>query len=840
MASQRRRPGPADDDNERFLHEAKQQVARHAWKMKLAKDELGAPGKTRQEVTKNVLKCATDMLLELRTGLLTPRNYYALYNDVTMQLFEFESFVEEVHAAGTPLEELYSLVQACSGNVVPRLYLLITTGAVYIKSKEIAANQILKDLVEMAKGVQHPMRGLFLRYYLSHVTKDKLPDIGTDYETVGGTIEDAIDFVLQNFVEMNKLWVRMQHQRKREKSQAKRETERQALKSVVGTNLMRLAKMNGLDVEMYQTTVLPRLLEQITNCKDKIAQEYLMDCMVQVFPDSFHLATLEDFLQTCTQLKPEVDVADIIKNLMRRLSRDGDSTSRIPSDINAFQIFTDFVHRIITEKSSMNLTTILGLQLALEQFALKNYPGRLDYVDNVLSFCAQFLEKAVGGRDRVDAASSALVLELLSKPLDTLALDVLDPQLAHYTPLTEFLLWEDRKAVAIALLERVLATYDPVAATAAAVAAAAAAAEAGEDGAGMSGGVVLDSDVTVGRLLTFIKPLVQDEPGTPTDEQTRDEFADEQRMVARLVHLFHGDSTDALFRIYLEARRHFGHGGTRRIQYTLVPLVFRALQLTHRVHDLEEAGETVASPTRKVFQFIHEIVTALASKLPEVSLQLFLQSAIAADRNGPAFKPICYEFVPQAFILYEDMADSKKQLRAITAIIGAIEQIENLEEEGYDGLIKHATKWSAKLLKKPDQCRMVALCAHLFWSSKREKSVHDAKRVLECLQRALRIADRCVHSPTLFVEMLNRYLYFFEAGCEPVTVRFVSGLLALTNEHMSEPGDGASDLGGESAITPELRRFYANTLQHIESKRGDDASPFAGNDKFWNGFSVDG
>jgi vacuolar protein sorting-associated protein 35 len=646
MASKRRTRGaanPADDDNERFLHEAKQQVARHAWKMKLAKDELGTPGTTRQEVTKNVMKCATDMLMEMRTGLLTPRNYYALYNDVTMQLFEFESFVSDVHEAGTPLEELYSLVQACSGNIVPRLYLLITTGAVYIKSKEITANQILKDLVEMTKGVQHPMRGLFLRYYLSHMTKDKLPDIGTEYESEGGNIEDAIDFVLQNFVEMNKLWVRMQHQRKREKSQAKRETERQALKSVVGTNLMRLAKMNGLDVTMYQTTVLPRLLEQITNCKDKIAQEYLMDCLVQVFPDSFHLATLEDFLQTCTQLKPEVDVANIIKNLMRRLSRDGDGAAAIPSTVNAFQIFTDFVHRVIMEKSSMALPTIIGLQLALEQFALKNYPGRLDYVDNVLSFCAQFMEKAVGSRDRLDSESSALVLELLSKPLETLALNVLHPDLAHYTPLTEFLLWDDRKVVALALLERVLATYDGT------LVEEVSSADAGDD-SGVITNVLLNTDVTVGKLLTFLRPLIKDESDTPTDEQTRGDFVNEQRLVARLVHLFHTESTDDMFRIYLEARRHFGHGGTRRIQFTLVPLVFRALELTHRVRQLEVEGGSLKTPARKVFQFIHEIVTALASKFPEVSLRLFLQSAIAADRNGASFKPICYEFVSQAFI----------------------------------------------------------------------------------------------------------------------------------------------------------------------------------------------
>jgi hypothetical protein len=28
----------------------------------------------------------------------------------------------------------------------------------------------------------------------------------------GGTVQDAIDFIMSNFSEMNKLWVRMQHQ----------------------------------------------------------------------------------------------------------------------------------------------------------------------------------------------------------------------------------------------------------------------------------------------------------------------------------------------------------------------------------------------------------------------------------------------------------------------------------------------------------------------------------------------------------------------------------------------------------------------------------------------------
>jgi len=41
--------------------------------------------------------------------------------------------------------------------------------------------------------------------------KDKLPDIGSPYEGEGGDVNDAIDFILQNLSEMNRLWVRMQH-----------------------------------------------------------------------------------------------------------------------------------------------------------------------------------------------------------------------------------------------------------------------------------------------------------------------------------------------------------------------------------------------------------------------------------------------------------------------------------------------------------------------------------------------------------------------------------------------------------------------------------------------------
>lgn len=53
------------------------------------------------------------------------------------------------------------------------------------------------------------MKGLFIRYFLLKSIKDKLPDKGSVYEGEGGNVEDAIEILLKNLSEMNKLWARL-------------------------------------------------------------------------------------------------------------------------------------------------------------------------------------------------------------------------------------------------------------------------------------------------------------------------------------------------------------------------------------------------------------------------------------------------------------------------------------------------------------------------------------------------------------------------------------------------------------------------------------------------------
>ena len=75
----------------------------------------------------------------------------------------------------------------------------------------------------------------------------------------------------------------MQHQG-HSRDRDRREKERMELRILVGTNLVRLSQLETVQMELYSRLVLPGILEQVVSCRDAIAQEYLMECIIQVRP----------------------------------------------------------------------------------------------------------------------------------------------------------------------------------------------------------------------------------------------------------------------------------------------------------------------------------------------------------------------------------------------------------------------------------------------------------------------------------------------------------------------------------------------------------------------------
>lgn len=596
----------------------------------------------------------------------------------------------------------------------------MTVGSVYIKSKEAPAREVLTDLVEMTKGVQYPLRGLFLRNYLSICVKDKLPDVGSEYEGDGGTVDDAIAFLLQNLSETNRLWIRMQSQKAgaaASKDKAAREKERQDLRILVGTSLVRLSQMDGVTLPVYSAQVLPKVLEIIVTCKDKIAQQYLMDCVIQVFPDDYHLQNFDKMLATMGLLVDGVDVASILLALLERLTKyheamgdkkhliyGADAESAAKKQQQHFRLLMDCVTRITSVAANVEIaapsasvaaiSSTMALFGGFTAFTLKCFgESRVEFLHPVLKCCLAFVNEA---RWSDDSEKTAVVCkhlkELLTHAMEELAVTDL-MRVDSVSELLAFLPWKSaRKTVALELIQVLLKRQEQI-------------------------GSVAQMEFVADMLTPLIRDDPSDQPLSvePTAGSERDAFEAEQAKLSKIIHLVHSADLDEKFSMFSVARRSFGQGGVFRIRFTLIPLIFQSLALAR---DLEaQKARAFKTLPREVLQFVHEMVTALASKLEQMSVtcvNLFLQCALVAD--SCAFEAIAYEFITQAFIVYEDqITHSREQWKALELMVSSLRAMRHLTSANYEVVATKTTQHAAKLLKKHEQAAMVLNCAQLFW-----------------------------------------------------------------------------------------------------------------------------
>lgn len=891
----------------------------------------------------DALKSASLMLAELRTSSLSPKQYYELYMAVFDALRHLSNYLYEAHTQGRHhLADLYELVQY-AGNIVPRLYLMITVGSVYMSIADAPVKEIMKDMMEMSRGVLHPIRGLFLRHYLSGQTRDHLP-VGIDPGPCGN-LQDSISFVLTNFIEMNKLWVRLQHQG-HSRDREKRELERKELRILVGTNLVRLSQLDGVDLDMYQQIILPSILQQVVSCKDVIAQEYLMEVVIQVFTDEFHLHTLGPFLSATAQLHPKVNIKQIVIALIDRLAayaareaenEDPEETKRqeeaaarrlaekvkiqkaklrqnghvngsstpatesvatdslewgsapqsptvvnvtdkeseaasvdgtedgegekvskgkekeqqalrkfrgVPEDVKLFEVFWQQVVELIKARPDLSIQDITALLVSLTNLSLSCYPDRLEYVDQVLSFAHDKIKEFRDSPDLHSPPATANLAALLVAPINSYQSVLTLLALQQYAPLLALQPFSTRRSLAHALISSVLKNETVI--------------EASED---------------VNGILELCHVLIRDQtdsgnaPAVPKESRRgvyhpteREEMAEEQGWIARMVHLFRAESLDVQFELLQTARRHFETGGDR-MRYTYPALITATIKLCRRYKNREHLEDDWQSKVSNILKFIRQLISILGTQVeaPSIALRLYLLAAQVADECG--FEDVTYDLYVGAFTMYEDnISESRAQLQAITLIIGTLQGARVFTVENYDTLVTKAALHGARLLKKPHQATAVNLASHLWWqeapeeeapvaSPDAEKSVtlnekadgtaessvkafphQDSKRVLECLQKALRIAGSAIEEIVtiqLYCDTLDQYLYYLDRGASAVTPKFVNSLVDLITSSIDNiaspevhPSQRAPPGLLEGVQTPDMiTRHFRNTLMYIQTKK---------------------
>jgi len=793
-----------------------------------------------------VLSRAADVLQALRiVPTIHPRLYYELYLAVSNELRHLEwFFLDQVKKNKVTALRLYEQVQE-TPHVVSRLYLLVVAGAVYMGVERTLTKSILKDLLEMCAGVQDPLKGLFLRGYFTQIFRSKLSDTES-----GLTTTEAVEFLLWNFEEANRLWIRMQYEVNKER--LRRSKERRQVETLVGLNISTIAHLNDLTVSLYSSVIFPAISQQICSCHDPMAQEYLADCVVQAFPDEYHLQTLSEFLTMCMKLIPGVSIRQVIGGLAERFAKFAtlsEENRKLVEDSGTFLALERHLPNILSSQgNSLSLLDILSTLLSLTLFTLKAYPRQVEYVDTLLGFAIDALRSNHSFQNNKSSYASdesstmrknllileegspeeRLIVRLLTSPLEEYKSITMTLRLGNFSSLLSFLRLEMQRFVAASLL-RNQNEYRPC----------------------------IGAVETLEKLFEFIRPLVEESPGEteliqknanltqihpfhahlPREvvkvsttkvrvaEDDSGYFEQVQLLVAKIVYLLDETDSSSLFGLYRVVRRYLYRGGPRRTCITLPPLIFALLRLAHRRYKEEtnsaplsdNNSESAENSAQHIFEFALETLSSLSESNVVTSLHLYLQGALAV--NECAFRnnndTLLYEFFARAYLLYEEeIADSRVQFSTLLLIIGTLRCVYRLEPDNYDTLCSKAVKHAAKLLTRADQCLALCACAQLFWTP----WLMDASRTFSCLERAFRCAKSCLsleERSLLLVDVLNASMNLYESGCMDIHLQFFVDIIQHVQQVTNRMGNESS-IG--KAASARLRRAL-NYMRKVEAEK---------------------
>lgn len=393
-----------------------------------------------------------------------------------------------------------------------------------------------------------------------------------------------------------------------------------------------------------------------------------------------------------------------------------------------------------------------------------------EYVDQVLAYATEKVAQWANSADLHSAPTQSNILNLLLAPIKTYVSMFTALALPSYIPLLHAQTYPTRRAVAGEVARNILRNQTVISTT-------------------------NNLEGVLEILRVIIKEGMQQAggyPGVPSQRRgaETDETIIEQGWLARMIHLVRSPDNDTQFRLLQICKKSFSDGN-ERVKYTTPALLTSSLKLARKYKAREHYDDNWQSQSSALYKFMHSLISALyiVNGTADLCLRLFISCGQIADQTG--FEEVAYEFFAQAFTIYEEaVSDSRAQFQAVCVIAGALHGTRGFGKENYDTLITKCALHGSKLLKKPDQCRAVYLASHLWWAveipAKGEEDAknvsrrrlpfesimltltqlyRDGKRVLECLQRALRVADACMDtavSVELFVEILNRYVYYFD------------------------------------------------------------------------------
>ncbi|TNJ27677.1 Vacuolar protein sorting 35 [Giardia muris] len=256
-----------------------------------------------------ITTAAIECIFLLKTTLLEPVSYEKLYRRVCEFVAGFRQYFADITA--NPVNrllspyQLYVFVQRTTV-VIPRLYLMALAASVWLEHLGTARKMlhedpegapaelakmdmpttadeirqlrrdILTDIHEFCRSIQNPLRHLFLRDFIVSTLRPYLDFDLAEPGVVVADIDVTLSFLLKNYVEMNRFWVRTQYEPARTRKESDRRDKRRLyLSDMISQGFREVSKLCA--VEGLESDVLVEVLRQIKLSGDPISTATILE-----------------------------------------------------------------------------------------------------------------------------------------------------------------------------------------------------------------------------------------------------------------------------------------------------------------------------------------------------------------------------------------------------------------------------------------------------------------------------------------------------------------------------------------------------------------------------------
>ena len=745
-----------------------------------------------------LLNKAYIMLSELRTSSLNPKYYNRLYNEVYDEMQFIQNFIKNSTYSGRKPKRLYEAAQQASF-LIPRLFLQIVTGVVYIETEPRMCCDIMFDLIQMIKGVQHPIRGFFTRYFLLKTIKDVLPDKGNKYESSNISFEDSLSFLFENLEEMNTLWIRIASDAKHlNKPIQVPNKERLDVRHLLGENIIKIASMKGMTFDIYTKVVLPRMKDIIINCKDSISQHFLLECLVTSFPIKYLLMSIEKIVDIIAQMVNEVDTKSlyilIMDKLLKYIKEEKISIDLSTSIYSIIRINVNSAIEKGGEKAKM-----IELFLSYMKFTLHYCPVNeiMNAIHHILICCLSTLTK-----NDVKLPKEGL------KNLNAILVSLFEAKIKMFH-LEEFpkimfnLNYNQRSALSLLIIDYIIKGIE-----------------------------TLDTKEKLLHVISLIRTLIEDSPDA--DEFDEYQFEYEQSNVGRMIYMIKEKNPYQLFNLYVEMSKILAKGGFKRQRYTLPCFVNNTMLLCYKVSYLYNYKNIDSNQTRihkdfiesldisfitneedlidlmrKGYCLINQLIAGLSNEYPKLALNLLLTVAINIHSiKDNKLNDIIVSFLGSVLLLFKQGNFSPEvSTELLNHIMSSLSVFSSLDKNYLSVILSLIESYITETSNKEIQCNQYLILSYLYFSL-----FNDKDKIILYLDKAVEVASQEESNNNkifLFVSIINKVIYYIEKG---INIDKINGLTTQINNLLKE----------EKSPDETIVSYYNSTNELIKNKKESD------------------